>query len=113
MPFCCVNLVDNAVRHILPEGCTTMRDKLSDQAVILEVENSRPGIPPDEHERIFERFYRFEWVYMVRALDLPLCETSPCPYSAKDGKGLMVHLIFSFATCKRQFRISGYAHKAG
>lgn len=47
-----------------------MRGKLSDQAVILEVENSGPGIPPDERERIFERFYRLEWG-MVRALELP------------------------------------------
>ncbi|WP_434154976.1 ATP-binding protein [Pseudomonas sp. JZ134] len=78
MPFCCVNLVDNAIRRIPPEGCTTMRVKLSDQAVILEVENSGPGIPSDERERIFERFYWLEWG-MVRALELPSCETSPMP----------------------------------
>lgn len=55
-----------------------MRVNLSDQAVILEVENSGPGIPSDERERIFERFYRLEWG-MVRALELPSCETSLIP----------------------------------
>jgi signal transduction histidine kinase len=53
-----VNLLDNAIKHS-PEG-GSVRTGLDFRPghVALWVEDDGPGIPREEHERIFERFYR-------------------------------------------------------
>lgn len=52
------NLVDNAVRYTPPGGAVTVRAGMADGAPVLEVEDTGPGIPPDQRNRVFERFYR-------------------------------------------------------
>jgi signal transduction histidine kinase len=54
-----INLIDNAVKHSPPGAQVEVG--LEDGApngVRLWVEDQGPGIPPEEHEKIFERFYR-------------------------------------------------------
>jgi signal transduction histidine kinase len=53
-----MNLVDNAVRYSPRPGHVALRASRSAHAVTLEVEDEGPGIPEDELERVFERFYR-------------------------------------------------------
>jgi len=53
------NLVDNAVRYS-PSGSVTLRARSENAAAVLEVEDSGPGIPVEERERVFARFYRGE-----------------------------------------------------
>ncbi|GLQ99554.1 sensor histidine kinase [Dyella mobilis] len=53
-----INLVDNAIRHTPRGGNITLRCGLHQNAPYLEVEDSGPGIPPAERERVRERFYR-------------------------------------------------------
>ncbi|HAP25147.1 MAG TPA: sensor histidine kinase, partial [Achromobacter sp.] len=52
------NLVDNALRYTPRGGHITVRVLQADGQGILEVEDSGPGIAPDERERVFDRFYR-------------------------------------------------------
>lgn len=52
------NLLDNAIRHTPPDGQITVRCGIERNAPYLEVEDSGPGIPPDEREKVLERFYR-------------------------------------------------------
>ena len=52
------NLIDNALRYTPPQGVVTVRSGMRGAFAILEVEDNGPGIPRDERERIFERFYR-------------------------------------------------------
>lgn len=52
------NLVDNALRHTPDGGTVTVACGDNGKEVWLSVEDSGPGIPPAERERIFERFYR-------------------------------------------------------
>ena len=52
------NLIDNAIRYTPPQGTVTVRCGVRAGCTFLEVEDSGPGIPADERERIFERFYR-------------------------------------------------------
>lgn len=51
------NLVDNAIRYTPPGGMVTVR-VLRVDVPLLEVEDSGPGIPADERERVFAPFYR-------------------------------------------------------
>jgi two-component system phosphate regulon sensor histidine kinase PhoR len=53
-----LNLIDNAIKHS-PEGQTvTVGVERTDGHVGFWVEDHGDGIPPGEHEKIFERFYR-------------------------------------------------------
>jgi len=51
------NLLENAMKYTPAGGQVTLRVLLLEQA-LLEVEDSGPGIPAEERERVFERFYR-------------------------------------------------------
>ena len=52
------NLLDNATRYTQPGGQVTVRVTVEHAKVLLSVEDTGPGIPPDERERVFERFHR-------------------------------------------------------
>jgi signal transduction histidine kinase len=52
------NLVANAVRHSPRGGRVLVRAVADDGLARLEVRDDGPGIPPEEAERVFERFYR-------------------------------------------------------
>jgi len=53
------NLIDNAIRYASP-GEIVVRTRRDSDAAIVEVQDSGPGIPADERERVFDRFYRRE-----------------------------------------------------
>ncbi|MCL4746891.1 MAG: sensor histidine kinase N-terminal domain-containing protein [Burkholderiaceae bacterium] len=52
------NLIDNAIRYTPAGGRITVRCARADEHVYLEVEDTGPGIPADQRERVFDRFYR-------------------------------------------------------
>jgi two-component system sensor histidine kinase TctE len=52
------NLIDNALRYTPRGGRVTVRVRALAEATLMEVEDSGPGIPPAERERVFDRFYR-------------------------------------------------------
>lgn len=52
------NILDNALRHTPEGGRITLSAKQSGDRVELAVQDSGPGLPKEETERIFERFYR-------------------------------------------------------
>jgi PAS domain S-box-containing protein len=54
------NLVDNAYRYSEPGGRVDVRVREVDDHIQVDVKDYGIGIYPDEHERIFERFYRGE-----------------------------------------------------
>ena len=54
------NLIDNAIRYTPSGGVVTVRCGSTADQISWEVEDSGPGIPTEEHERIFERFYRLD-----------------------------------------------------
>jgi two-component system sensor histidine kinase TctE len=51
------NLIDNAIRYGCDEGTATVRLTVT-PTVAIEVEDDGRGIPEQERERVFERFYR-------------------------------------------------------
>ncbi|HET9598536.1 MAG TPA: ATP-binding protein [Anaeromyxobacteraceae bacterium] len=52
------NLLDNALRHTPGGGRVDVSAGLAAGAPFLAVEDTGPGIPPAERERVFDRFYR-------------------------------------------------------
>ncbi|HAB64671.1 MAG TPA: hypothetical protein DCE49_10915 [Pseudomonas sp.] len=52
------NLVENAVKYTPSGGTVDIAVRLEKDAAVVSVEDSGPGIPPDERERVFDRFYR-------------------------------------------------------
>ncbi|MBI4325102.1 MAG: hypothetical protein HY674_07540 [Chloroflexi bacterium] len=53
-----VNLTDNAIKHSPPGSAVELGLDFQPDRVFLWVEDHGEGIPPEDHERIFERFYR-------------------------------------------------------
>lgn len=53
-----VNLVDNALRYSSSGGSVTVRLAAVDGEALLAVADDGPGIPLDERDHVFERFYR-------------------------------------------------------
>jgi two-component system sensor histidine kinase ChvG len=52
-----VNLLDNAISFSPPGGRVSVKAKRVGNEIQIAVEDEGPGIPPENLERIFERFY--------------------------------------------------------
>ncbi|MFC9432823.1 sensor histidine kinase [Nocardia sp. NPDC057030] len=52
------NLLNNALTHTPPDAAVAVRLTPTADEVLLEVADTGPGLPADEADRIFERFYR-------------------------------------------------------
>ncbi|WP_280316601.1 sensor histidine kinase [Nocardia wallacei] len=52
------NLVGNALVHTPPDAAVTLRLTPGADEVVLEVADTGPGLPDEQVERLFERFYR-------------------------------------------------------
>jgi len=52
------NLLDNAIKYTPQGGTVDLSLHHTDKGVALTVEDSGPGISPEERERVFSRFYR-------------------------------------------------------
>jgi two-component system, OmpR family, phosphate regulon sensor histidine kinase PhoR len=53
-----INLLDNALKYAPHTGTVTIRTRKEGGAIAIRVIDNGPGVPPDERERIFERFVR-------------------------------------------------------
>jgi two-component system, OmpR family, sensor kinase len=52
------NLIDNALRYTPSDGRVDVSVLREERDVVLEVTDTGPGIPLDERQRVFDRFYR-------------------------------------------------------
>ncbi len=55
-----LNLLDNAVKYMLPDGHLVIRGSVEPGHVRIEVADDGPGLAPHHRDRIFERFYRVD-----------------------------------------------------
>jgi heavy metal sensor kinase len=55
-----VNLLHNAVKYSPVGGTIAVRIYRNTDAVIVEIEDSGPGVPLEDRARIFDRFYRVD-----------------------------------------------------
>jgi signal transduction histidine kinase len=54
------NLLDNAKKNTPMGGVVTLRGDVESGWISLHIDDTGPGIPPDELSRIFERFYQLD-----------------------------------------------------
>jgi signal transduction histidine kinase len=54
------NLVDNAIKHGREAGKVTVQLSQCEADAVISVADNGPGIPVDEHQHVFRRFYRLE-----------------------------------------------------
>ncbi|HEY9677274.1 MAG TPA: sensor histidine kinase N-terminal domain-containing protein [Drouetiella sp.] len=98
------NLIDNAVLYTPEGGHVTVRVGLNDKKLPeLIVEDDGPGIPAEERERVFERFYRLQdrTTASGSGLGLAIVREIANIHKAEvvigdgpDGNGTGVHIIF-------------------
>jgi two-component system sensor histidine kinase TctE len=97
------NLVDNAIRYTPAGGVVTARLETAGQRVTLRIEDNGPGIPAEERERVFERFYRLHEAAESGGcgLGLPIVREIAATSGARvalsepPGGGLAVSVVFA------------------
>ncbi|MFC3444168.1 sensor histidine kinase [Sphingobium rhizovicinum] len=52
------NLIDNGIRYNRPGGAVTVTLSRTSDQILLTVGDDGPGIAPQHHEKVFERFFR-------------------------------------------------------
>jgi two-component system sensor histidine kinase KdpD len=67
-----VNLLDNALKYSPPGQPIEISARASGQEALIEVADRGPGIPPEDIERIFDRFYRVQRPGIVSGTGLGL-----------------------------------------
>ena len=91
------NLVDNALTHTPSGGTVVLRVSAPG---VLEVEDDGPGIPLEDRDRVFERFYRRNQQVAGSGLGLAIvgeiCRAHLAQISLHDGQpsGLKVRVSF-------------------
>ncbi|MBZ0131776.1 MAG: sensor histidine kinase N-terminal domain-containing protein [Rhodocyclaceae bacterium] len=109
------NLIDNAVKYTPQGGRVTVRTRVTEFAV-LEIEDDGPGIPDNESELVFERFYRvlgneaqgsglgLAIVREIADLHLGSIQLKPSP----SGLGTLAQVVFP----RRRFTVSALLAQA-
>ncbi|MBB3224004.1 sensor histidine kinase [Pseudoduganella umbonata] len=99
------NLVDNAIRYTPAGGSVLLRVARRDGGVLLEVVDSGPGIPPEEHDKVLMPFYRAQATLEVNpggtGLGLAIVRDIAGMHGAtvalgtgEGGRGLKVGILF-------------------
>jgi signal transduction histidine kinase len=55
-----LNLIDNAIKYTPEGGAVTLQVERQNGSALFEVADTGIGIPPEEIDRIFDRFYRVD-----------------------------------------------------
>jgi signal transduction histidine kinase len=65
-------LMDNAIRFTPPGGSIYLRSICQDQTIVVEIQDTGPGIPNESLPHIFKHFYRQDRAHTTPGLGLGL-----------------------------------------
>jgi two-component system OmpR family sensor kinase len=96
------NLLENAIHYTPAGGTVDVQITSESDTIHVEIADTGPGIPPEDHARVFDRFYRRESTGIPGSgLGLAIVKTIADRHHAhltlgeRDrGPGLVVHLTF-------------------
>lgn len=95
------NLVDNAIRYTPAGGVVNVGCGMEDGLGVLRVEDSGPGIPDSEKDKIFTRFYRLDQTQSGSGLGLAIVRDIAIDHGAEirlqarlDGSGTLFVVRF-------------------
>lgn len=98
------NLVDNAIKHGRPGGRVTVTCDNDEGGPVISVADNGPGIPAEQHDRVFKRFYRLEQSRYTpgNGLGLSLVAAVASLHGARielrdSAPGLLCRLVFPVA----------------
>ncbi|CAG0952947.1 partial Sensor histidine kinase WalK, partial [Anaerolineae bacterium] len=66
------NILDNALQHSTPPVEITIKTRITGETVAIIIEDNGVGIPPELHNRVFERFFRVDEAHTTRGFGLGL-----------------------------------------
>lgn len=99
------NLLDNARKASEPGDCIWVRGRSEGDRVILEVEDQGKGIPREDREKVFERFYMADKVRNGKnsgvGIGLSICadivkiHNAQIELISEEGQGTIIKIIFS------------------
>jgi signal transduction histidine kinase len=103
------NLVDNAIKHGRAGGQVFVASETVNGSPVVSITDDGPGIPADQHEQVFKRFYRLEHSRYTpgNGLGLSLVAAVARLHGARiemfdNAPGLGVRLWFSAPGTERQ-----------
>ena len=98
------NLCENAIKYNRPGGFVKVNVRREGGSALLTVEDNGIGIPPEQQERIFERFYRVDKSHSKEVggtgLGLSIVKHAAALHNAKisvvsaPGKGTVITVLF-------------------
>ena len=99
------NLIDNAIRYTPSGGSVSIAVHARDDAAVVEIADTGPGIPPEDRARVFDRFYRREATHIAGsglglAIVKNIADRHHAAIALEDrapGPGLRVSVRFPFA----------------
>lgn len=103
------NLIDNALKH--GKGATELRIDRDDGQVRLTVSDRGPGLPDDQLEAVFERYYRLDDEKPGSGLGLPIARmvaqalAGELRLGQREGGGLEAILVLPATTSAPQERV--------
>jgi signal transduction histidine kinase len=97
------NILDNATRHTPKGGRILLSARQAGDMVELAIQDSGPGLPKEETERIFERFYRADasrrrddggsGLGLAIAKSIALAHNGQLSAESEPGKGLRISIL--------------------
>jgi two-component system sensor histidine kinase BaeS len=54
------NLIDNSLKYTRKPGTLTLADRIENRMLIIVMEDSGPGVPPEAVDKLFNRLYRVD-----------------------------------------------------
>lgn len=99
-----MNLMDNNLKYTQKPGKLSLEDRIENRVLMIYLEDSGPGVPPDAADKLFDRLYRVDRSrkrdHGGSGLGLSICKTIVSAHNGHisaqntEGSGLKITILF-------------------